>query len=226
MEYQIVRSARRKSIAIQVRNQQIFVRTPVSISDAYIATLVAKKRRWIEQHLKSQSQNSHLYCNFCDGDSILVAGIFKTLRIQRANKSNVIELASEVTVFIRSNETSLDKEKIKKLLERFLRKKAEDYIPSRVDAFAKSMSTNYREIRIRKYSARWGSCSNQGVLSFNYLLMMTPAWVVDYVIVHELAHRFYLNHSQKFWQKVAEYYPNYQEAKDWFRTHRTPLNWS
>jgi len=226
MEYQIVRSARRKSIAIQVRNQQVVVRTPSSVCDSYIATLVAKKRRWIEQHLLLQSQNATLCCNFDDGDSILIGGNLKTLRIQQASKSTVIESDTEVTVLIRSNKTNFDKATIKKILERFLRNKAFDYIPSKVDVYANCMSTNYREIRIRKYSARWGSCSNQGVISFNYLLMMTPAWVVDYVIVHELAHRFYLNHSKEFWQKVAEYYPNYQAAKDWLRIHQIQLNWS
>ena len=80
-------------------------------------------------------------------------------------------------------------------------------------------------MNIRQYSARWGSCNNRKEISFNYLLMMAPPWVIDYVVIHELCHLTHLNHSQHFWQLVIKHCAYFQEAKQWLKHHQTELIW-
>ncbi|MCF6345251.1 MAG: M48 family metallopeptidase [Thiomicrorhabdus sp.] len=70
-----------------------------------------------------------------------------------------------------------------------------------------------RELLVKGYKSRWGSCCSDGRLQFNWRLWQAPDWVIDYVIVHELCHRVYPNHSKAFWALVMQHYPKTNEAK-------------
>ena len=100
---------------------------------------------------------------------------------------------------------------------RALADKALQVIPPRVGEFARRMGVTYGRITIRNQRGRWGSCSGEGNLNFNCLLMLAPPEVVDYVIVHELAHRKQMNHSPLFWAEVEAVLPDYREQKKWLK---------
>ena len=98
-----------------------------------------------------------------------------------------------------------------------LAERALQVIPPRVGEFAARMGVTYGRITIRNQRRRWGSCSSQGNLNFNCLLMLSPAEVLDYVIVHELAHRKEMNHSRAFWAQVEAVLPDYREREKWLK---------
>jgi len=100
---------------------------------------------------------------------------------------------------------------------RALGKEALREIPPRVQYWAERMGVSYRNITIRNQRTRWGSCSTQGNLNFNCLLMLTPPEVRDSVIVHELAHRKHMNHSPAFYAFILEFCPNYKEYNRWLK---------
>ena len=110
-------------------------------------------------------------------------------------------------------EAPLSMEDIQALADRALRE-----IPARVREFAAQMGVTYGRITIRNQQSRWGSCSSVGNLNFNCLLMLAPAEVLDYVIVHELAHRKEMNHSPAFWAQVEAVLPDYREREKWLKT--------
>ena len=94
---------------------------------------------------------------------------------------------------------------------------AEAYIPDRVRYFAESLGVTYEKITIRNQKTLWASCTSKGNLSFNCLLMKVPENIRDYVIVHELCHRFEMNHSAKFWRHVEEVLPDYRTSRKWLK---------
>ena len=114
-------------------------------------------------------------------------------------------------------ETLSDKD-IKELAEKALKA-----IPARVKYWAGIMGVTYGRITIRNQRTRWGSCSSRGNLNFNCLLMLVPEDVLDYVIVHELAHRKEMNHSSAFWAEVARILPNYGKPMKWLKEHGTEI---
>ena len=105
-------------------------------------------------------------------------------------------------------------EEIESLADRALKE-----IPARTAFFAKKIGVTYGKITIRNQRTRWGSCSSQGNLNFNCLLMLTPPEVRDYVIVHELCHRKEMNHSPRFWAEVEKVLPDYRAQKQWLKDH-------
>lgn len=95
--------------------------------------------------------------------------------------------------------------------------KALKYIPERVDFYAPIVGVTYGRITIKNQKTRWGSCSSKGNLNFNCLLMLTPAGVIDSVVVHELCHRIEMNHSKKFYDEVYRVYPKYDRWNRWLK---------
>lgn len=89
------------------------------------------------------------------------------------------------------------------------REKIKEKISSRVQYYSEKMQVEYERITIRNQKTRWGSCSSKGNLNFNYRLFYLPEELLDYVVIHELAHRRYMNHSMQFWKEVAAYCPSY-----------------
>lgn len=90
-------------------------------------------------------------------------------------------------------------------------------LPEKLNRHAASMGVTFGRVTIRCQQTRWGSCSSRGNLNFNCLLMLAPEGVLDYVVVHELAHRKQMNHSALFWQEVARECPDYKESLRWLK---------
>jgi predicted metal-dependent hydrolase len=86
--------------------------------------------------------------------------------------------------------------------------------------FAKVIGVNPNSITVKDYKSRWGSCSVQGDISYNWRIILAPHSIVDYVVVHELCHMLEHNHSSKYWKHVERYMPNWRECKDWLKQNQ------
>lgn len=104
-----------------------------------------------------------------------------------------------------------------------LARRALEVIPDRVRYFAPLVGVTCGNITIRNQRTRWGSCSGRGNLNFNCLLMLVPAAVLDYVVVHELCHRKELNHSPRFWAEVERILPDYRDRRRWLKENGQSL---
>ena len=111
-------------------------------------------------------------------------------------------------------------------LEKQYKKAANDYFTKRVEYYIEKTGGTYTHISIRDQKTRWGSCSNSGTLSFNWRLMLAPPRVLDYVVVHELCHLTYMNHSKDFWNKVSQIMPDYKMYRDWLKKNGSTLTLS
>jgi predicted metal-dependent hydrolase len=106
---------------------------------------------------------------------------------------------------------------------RLLTTRAKRVIPSKVRKYAEIIGVDYGRITIRMQKSRWGSCSGQGNLNFNCLLMNAPEEIIDYVVVHELCHRKEMNHSPRFWAEVEKILPDYKNRRKWLKDHGNEL---
>jgi hypothetical protein len=232
MEYQLITSARRKTICLVVESGKVKVRAPISASKEVIENLLAAKKTWLKAKISQQSGLVSKQATFTHNSHLWIDGKCKTLLVDFGQLSDVIEYKQTITVVIKgvtdnnSGIADVNRQQVKTALEKWLQKKAQEYIPLRINELSQQSCLYPETYNIKKYKARWGSCNSKSQLCFNYLLMMTPKSVIDYVIVHELCHLKYLNHSNNFWLLVNKHYPEYRQAKLWLKQHQHHLNWS
>jgi predicted metal-dependent hydrolase len=117
----------------------------------------------------------------------------------------------------------VDQTSVRRALETLYRRLARAQFEERADHFASEMGVAYEGIELRNQRTRWGSCSTTGTLSLNWRLVMAPEDIVDYVVVHELAHLVEANHSRQFWQLVETQLPDYQRRADWLDENSAQL---
>lgn len=101
--------------------------------------------------------------------------------------------------------------------KKYYRNLAREVLGARTGYYARKMGVTYGRISIREQKTRWGSCSSVGNLNYNWKLVLMPPGVLDYVVVHELAHRREMNHSAAFWKIVATWMPDYRKYRKWLR---------
>ena len=97
-----------------------------------------------------------------------------------------------------------------KLVREFYKREALKELTARFSQWAQKMNLQPKQLKFREQKTRWGSCSSQGVINLNWRLICFSSEVMDYVIVHELSHMRYMNHSEKFWNEVAKFLPDYK----------------
>lgn len=113
--------------------------------------------------------------------------------------------------------TAFTLEEAESVLVQSLRGEARRIFEARVSFFAEVMGVAPARVRIGDQRSRWGSCSARGTISLNWRLVMAPAEVLDYIVVHELAHLREMNHSRRFWEIVESFYPSYREQEVWLK---------
>ncbi|MCK9453561.1 MAG: SprT family zinc-dependent metalloprotease [Sulfurimonas sp.] len=180
------------------KNGDITLKTPV-VSKNYIKELLLKREPWIRKQLRTIEENPPKSINLQDevmlfGEIISVdSNEAAKLReyLQRADTSNV--------------------EAIKRCYDKFYREYAKNYLIQRAAHYSKEMNLNYSDIKFRKMRSRWGSCNSRGVITFNIELIKIDKRLIDFVVVHEIAHLTHMNHSKRFHALVNQYIPESHE---------------
>jgi predicted metal-dependent hydrolase len=106
----------------------------------------------------------------------------------------------------------------------FLKREAQRDLDAASRGYAAQIGVSIKRICVRDQSSRWGSCSNTGVLSFSWRLILAPPFVLDYLAAHEVSHLVELNHSPRFWRLVKRLYPQLERAKVWLDANGTDLH--
>lgn len=227
--FEIVRSRKRKTLSLQVKAGQVRVLAPLGISKEYIETLVTQKSAWLQQkinqqqrYLKQQTQQNQLHA----GDDVLYLGKTYTLTIVNAPKQDVYIQGPNLIVCYPHPIEPLCQDTIKKLLQNWYISNATNLLPSRLTHLQQHTGLQATALKIRHYKTRWGSCDAKHRINLNWLLILTPLSVIDYVITHELCHTVHLNHSNDYWQLVHLHCPNFQQEKQWLKSNQHKLHWS
>ncbi|MFD2164902.1 M48 family metallopeptidase [Thalassotalea euphylliae] len=231
LDYELVKSHRRKTIGLQIKEGRLIVRAPFFVADSFIERFIAEKSVWLQKKLANHQSRKAQYPAYqlVDSGCLLVAGRNVQCEVVEAKQTRVFETLDTLRFELSRrtwNSYSTDQnrnKKLKSLLNSYFKREAEKILPSRVDAWSAVIGLEPTELTIKTFKGRWGSCTASGKVSLNSWLMACPDWVVDYVIVHELCHLKYLNHSRDFWGLVANYFPQLKDAKAWLKHHHRIL---
>jgi len=185
-----------KNSYISIKNSsKIVVKTP-KVSDAFVQKLLYEKENWIRKQLLKFEENKAQTVNL--EDEVLLFG-------------HVISIDSNEAQFLRERLEKLkniNEKNILKSYDTFYKHLSNLYLTQRVKKFSSLMNLEYNALKFRKMRSRWGSCSSQKVITLNSELIKIKKELIDYVVVHELAHIVHMNHSRNFHAHVENYLPD------------------
>jgi predicted metal-dependent hydrolase len=210
MKIQIVRSIHRKTISLQILSDlTIIVTVPSFFPESKITKIIKEKEEWIKQkqleiQMRKPQKDVH------NGEAFLYLGKIYPLAI-RQNQKNIVELSDRLYI------GSANKTYIKQYVTTWYRQQAKKIITERVYHYSRLANLDFQSIKMTSATTRWGSCSSEKNLNFNWKLIMAPLPVIDYVVVHELAHLKELNHSKAFWETVRKMFPLYRQYRTWLK---------
>lgn len=210
VEYQLLRSTRR-SIGFVINQQGLRVTAPQTLALPEIEQAIRSKQTWILDKLAARKDRKLLSEQVWeDGASLPFLG--QTLRLCITYGSN-IAAHRQADLLIIGFAREVAQEKIRQRVHTWLQAQAEHHFLQRLALFAPAMGVGYTSLSLSAARTQWGSCSSDGRIRLNWRLMHFQATLIDYVIIHELAHRHEMNHSPRFWAHVARLYPQYKQAR-------------
>ena len=224
--YEERRSTRFRRITLSILEDRLRISAPENVSAKQLKELLLSKQEWIlklwienQDVLKPQSE-------YHDGQHFLYLGNAVELKIRRhPRKTLLVSLEGQVLeVYIPqdlSNQAYASN--IQVALLSWYKVQARKVLQDKLEFQAKRMQVSFQAFRLKEQKTRWGSCSSKGNLNINWRTIMAPDAAIDYIIIHELAHLTHLNHLKQFWLRVAEFMPDYEYWKKWFKDHGQEL---
>jgi len=227
LEYQIRRTSRDKTVSLAVVPQQgLVVTAPRRATTKRLDSIVREKAAWVVRRLKRQSDLPPPIPQreFVSGETYLYLGRQYRLKIAKgAREAEVCLRAGQLHVPM---QTSLAGSQVARAaLIAWYKTRAADYLSRRAKQWAKKLGLEAPRLLVSEPRKRWGSASKDGSLRINWRVIQAPTTLVDYVLVHELAHLIHEDHSREFWATVGRVLPDYEERKARLRELGPKLVW-
>ena len=208
-----VSKARVKNLYISVENGEVVIKAPWYVTNSQIQEVVESKREWIMRKLEEYQTSPRKAKEYADGEKFQVLGKPYTLNIYFKEitkaKLNVSDGNIDVILPLEYSETD-NTAIIKRMIEKMYFMIAEREVDIAMEKLTRKVGLAPEEYRIRKVKTSWGTCSSTKKITINQDLMMYSREAIEYVVLHEICHLKYMNHSKKFWAMVESYMPDYK----------------
>ncbi len=201
--YTLKRSSKRRSIGLRIDHRGLTVSVPQKASEHWLSEVLQDRAGWVVEKLDGWRLRKPEIQQWIDGATIAFLGDLLTLRAELA------------PLTLRGNELWVagDEVRIERQVDQWYRQQAMPLFTARVAHYAALLNVLPQQIKLSTAKTRWGSCTSHGVIRLNLQLIKLPQYLIDYVVVHELAHLHEMNHSAAFWRVVASVCPDYLKLR-------------
>jgi predicted metal-dependent hydrolase len=205
----IIRS-KRKTLSLTINeNAELIIRAPKRLSIEKIQDFINEKENWINR--KKRLIENQIKDVTSNHNKLLYLGNLFPINVEQ-NASKELFFTGEEFIA-----NSIEPDSLSLSIKKWYKNKFKEIALPRVAYFANKHNLMVNQVRIKNQKTMWGSCSSKNNINLNYLLLMAPMDVIDYVIVHELVHTIHRNHSTDFWNSVESIMPEFQEHKRWLK---------
>jgi len=205
----IIRS-KRKTLSLTINeNAELIIRAPKRLSIEKIQDFINEKENWINR--KKRLIENQIKDVTSNHNKLLYLGNLFPINVEQ-NASKELFFTGEEFIA-----NSIEPDSLSLSIKKWYKNKFKELALPRVAYFANKHNLMVNQVRIKNQKTMWGSCSSKNNINLNYLLLMAPMGVIDYVIVHELVHTIHRNHSTDFWDSVESIMPEFQEHKRWLK---------
>ena len=222
---EIVRTNRKKTASIEIRNETIKVTVPKRFSDRSVNDLINKRSSWIRKKIATQQQTPAPKAKeWVNGETFTYLG--RNYRLKLTTDTDVTKLKNGYLCVPHQPELPQQERNtaVKASLTDWYFTQANKKLQQKTDHYAHILGVQPTAMRVKNYKARWGSCSATGDISYNWRIIMAPHRVVDYVVVHELAHLVEHNHSPNYWKHVENVIPDCRTQREWLKHNANTLD--
>lgn len=204
-----------KNVTLKVkRDGTIHLTVPEAATDDYIERVIDNKQDWIESQLKHFNENYEKpkEKEMVSGESFRYLGKSYRLKIVQSNKEYVRLYRGYIEIHVKNKNNTAKKQE---LLKKWYQEKAKKKFAELVHEYEQIVKEEVNNIRVITMQTRWGSCNvESGNINLNLELIKKPRYCIEYVILHELAHLKYPNHSKQFWDYMSVHMPNWEWRKN------------
>lgn len=219
---EVIRTSRRKTADIRVEEGAVSVIVPESTSSERIDQLLLAKRQWINEKIALQREIAPPSDKqFVSGEAFPYLGRNYRLKVNTGVFNPVKLLQGRLVLQVPTERKQ--PHMIRNALVRWYKHQAGLNIRQKVRRYAPLVGVEPASVTIKTFKSRWGSCTIDGKLEFNWQIMLAPNRMVDYVVIHELCHLIHHDHSPDFWREVARVMPDYQECREWLKVNSGKL---
>lgn len=211
-----INKAKIKNIYITIENGEVVIKAPWYTTRNQIQEVVESKREWIMKKLEEYNVSPRKAKEYEDGEKFQILGESYYLNIYYKDINNaILNVENEkIEIILPLSYAEEDNtEQIKKMIDKMYYMIAEKEVESAMEKTRKMVGLAPEEYKIKKIKYAWGTCSSRKVITINQNLMMYGRKAIEYVVLHEICHLKYMNHSKKFWEMVESYMPDYKEAE-------------
>ena len=213
--YKIIKQ-KRKSVTIRIDEElNILVKAPYTISDKEVQAIIKQNEDWINKTLKEKEVLMRQKDWLMNGE-ILYLGEKLQVCIEE-DKMGKVTVGIEDGIFKITTPNKNDHFLIKSQVDRYIKKQALTLFTVLTERYCKLIKCQYQNITLRKQKTRWGSCSSKGNLSYNLRLMSAPIEIIEYVVLHEVMHLKYFDHSRMFWNAIEDIMPDYKIRQNYLK---------
>jgi len=226
LPYILKRSYRARYLRLEIKPEiGLVVVSPRNCSITFIENFIQEKRGWILKQLAKSNDTCHRNQKheITSGGTIYLYGHSINIVERSLNHQPATAMLQGENLLVNLDHSH---KSLQSLIADWYHFKLNIVLTAKLVHWSRQMGIQYRGYKIRGQRTRWGSCSRNGNLSFNWKLLMTPDPVIEYVVIHELAHLREMNHSSRFWNLVAHYCSQYKIHRKWLRDQNHLLSFS
>lgn len=210
--------ARRLTLRVRATSRDVTLTAPPHVALSFARAFVERHREWVRVRLVRLPEA----VPFADGAVIPLRGEPHRI-VHRSDARGTVWIEPAVRG-MPALCVAGEAPHVARRVQDFLKKEARRDLAAAVKHYTQALGVEVGRLTLRDTASRWGSCSARGDLSFSWRLILAPAFVLDYLAAHEVAHRLEMNHGVRFWRLVEQVCPNRKEAEAWLRRHGSELH--
>lgn len=209
---------RRRSLGIYVSAQGVSVNVPKRAVIKEVEAFIKEKAQWILRKLKEHKDRQHKLeasrIQWCDGAMLSYLGKDMQLSIDmHGQNTQLIECNQQYTLTLGCEKTDSSEAVLRESVQDWMKTQALAFFKMRCDYYAPILKVNPAGIKLTNATTRWGSATGDGVIRLHWRLIEMPLDLLDYVVVHELAHLHEMNHGERYWSLVEQVFPDYKKRR-------------
>lgn len=220
--------SRRRTVSLEVREARVRVRAPLGTSRRLLDQLVAECATWVSDKLARQRQRlaARPRYRFEPGERLPLLGGQLTLQVAAAPVNGAERRGDMLNVGLSARSRRDRRLRVAELVTDWYRQYALELLSARTQQLCRRLALHCREVRVRSTRSKWGHCTSDGRIQYNWQIVLAPEGAVDYLVAHEVCHLRHPHHGPAFWRQVAGVCPDYQYWRQWLRQegHRLVLS--